>query len=93
MPSESRQDRIKRLGYRAGRRGFKEADLLIGGFARARLHLMAETELDEFEDLLNAPDQDIYSWALGRSEAPPEHRTRVLDQMRAFVADGGIARD
>lgn len=89
--SESREDRIKRLSYRAGRRGFKEADLVIGGFARAHLPELSDERLDEFEDLLNAPDPDIYSWATGRSAPPAQHDNGVVDALRQFVRDGGAA--
>lgn len=89
--SESREDRIRRLDYRAGRRGFKEADLVIGGFARARLPDLSDRELDEFEDLLNAPDPDIYAWATGQTAPPAEHDNGVMDALRRFVRDGGVA--
>ena len=89
--SESREDRIRRLSYRAGRRGFKEADLVIGGFAHARLPELSDAELDAFEDLLNAPDPDIYDWALGRAAPPAEHDNNVMDELRRFVRDGGLA--
>lgn len=89
--SESREDRIRRLGYRAGRRGFKEADLVIGGFAHARLPELSDGELDQFEHLLNAPDPDIYAWAVGQTPPPAEHDNSVMDALRQFVREGGIA--
>lgn len=62
--------RRRRLLYRADHRGFKEADLVIGGFARARLPGMGLAELDEFEALLEIPDQELYAWIVGREPAP-----------------------
>ncbi|MEE2524979.1 succinate dehydrogenase assembly factor 2 [Hyphobacterium sp. HN65] len=64
--------RRRRLLFRAEHRGFKEADLVIGGFARARLQSMTESELDEFEALLEIPDQDLYAWVVSREEAPED---------------------
>jgi antitoxin CptB len=90
--SESRENRIKRLGYRAGRRGFKEADLLIGGFARARLPELGEAELDDFEALLDEPDPDLYAWVMGQTQPPARVRGNVLDQMRRFARDGAVAK-
>ncbi|WP_421786552.1 succinate dehydrogenase assembly factor 2 [Hyphobacterium sp.] len=63
--------RRRRLLFRAEHRGFKEADLVIGGFARAHLPEMNATALAEFEALLEIPDQDLYAWIVGR-EMPPE---------------------
>lgn len=62
--------RRKRILYQAQHRGFKEADLLIGGFAARFLDAMTTHELDEFEALLQFPDPDLYAWLKG-GEAPP----------------------
>lgn len=62
--------RRRRLLFRAEHRGFKEADLVIGGFARDHLPGMSEEALDEFEALLELPDQDLYAWVVGREPAP-----------------------
>ena len=64
--------RRRRLLFRAEHRGFKEADLVIGGFARAHLPGMDTPALDEFEALLEMPDQDLYAWIVGREAAPAE---------------------
>ena len=42
-------------------------------------------ELDAFERLLEAEDQDIYNWIIGREPAPPEHDGPVMARLRAFV--------
>lgn len=89
--SETREDRIKRLTYRAGRRGFKEADLLIGGFARARLPELSAADLDAFEALLNESDRDLYDWIVSGAEAPSAHDTAVLEALRDFARAGGPA--
>lgn len=76
--------RRKQLLYRASYRGFKEADLLIGGFARAHLPAMSEAELDAFEALLALPDHDLYAWATGTAAPPANLEGPVLDRLRAF---------
>ncbi len=43
---------------------------MIGSFARARLPEMEADALDEFEALLELPDQDLYAWIVGRDAAP-----------------------
>ena len=50
--------RLKRLTFRAWRRGFKEADLIMGRFADTKLYSLSAEEVDEFERLLDAPDTE-----------------------------------
>jgi len=82
--SESIDIRRKRLLYLATYRGFKEADLLIGGFAKAMLPEMDESELDQFEQLLKQPDRELYAWATNKLDAPANLEGSVLDKLRAF---------
>ncbi len=76
--------RRKRLLYVATYRGFKEADLLIGGFAKAHLAAMNEGELDQFEALLQQNDRLLYAWATGDADAPDELTGTVLDKLKTF---------
>lgn len=76
--------RRKRLLYLATYRGFKEADLLIGGFAKAHLSGMDETALDQFEALLIQNDRELYAWATNNAPAPANLEGVVLDQLRNF---------
>jgi antitoxin CptB len=82
---ESEDIRRKRLLYQASRRGFKEADLVIGGFAVASLSGMSAEELDQFERLLAQSDHDLYAWARGEIAAPEEFSGAALDRLRAFA--------
>lgn len=84
--------RRKRLLYRARHRGFKEADLVIGGFATEHLANMTAAELDEFETLLALPDHDLYALAVGDAPAPAELRGRVLEKLRAFEVSAKLRR-
>ncbi len=79
-----RDTRRKKLLYRANYRGFKEADILIGTFARRFLDEMSDGELDEFEALLAVNDRDLYEWATGKREAPANVRGPVFDKLRSF---------
>jgi antitoxin CptB len=82
----SSENRRKRLLFRAQRRGFKEVDIIFGTFAAAELDGMSEAELDQFEALLAAPDQDVYAWLRGEAAAPASHDTPVLARMKALCA-------
>ncbi len=82
----SSEARRKRLLFRAQRRGFKEVDLIFGTFAAAELAGMSAAELDQFEALLEAPDQEVYLWLRGHAPAPAAHDTPVLARMKALCA-------
>jgi antitoxin CptB len=77
-------DRRKKLQFRAWRRGFREIDLILGGFADLKLAALDETAVDAFERLLDASDQDVYEWITGQAPAPAEHDTPTLALIRAF---------
>lgn len=76
--------RKKRLVYRANYRGFKEADMILGGFAKAHIDELSEDEILMFEDLLGAKDHDIYNWITGKLEVPANYDTPLLQKLRDF---------
>ncbi len=76
--------RRKKLAFRAWRRGFREMDLLLGGFAEAHLESLDAAGLDEFERLLATPDWEVYAWLIGQKPVPANHRGPVLDALIAF---------
>jgi antitoxin CptB len=71
--TEPRETRIKRLLMRSWRRGIKEMDLILGGFADAELAGLDATALDDYERLLEENDWDLYYWVTGAQEAPATH--------------------
>ncbi|MGE0742610.1 MAG: succinate dehydrogenase assembly factor 2 [Hyphomonadaceae bacterium] len=77
-------ERRKKLQFRAWRRGFREIDLILGGFADRHLVNLDGAGLDAFERLLEAPDQDVYEWLTEQAPAPAEHDTPTLALIRAF---------
>lgn len=76
--------RRKRLGFRASRRGFKEADAIFGAFAVLHLDELNAAELDAFEALLDVPDQIVYDWLCGFAPVPTLYDTSVLLRLRAI---------
>lgn len=85
-------DRRKKLRFRAWRRGFREIDLILGGFADQRLDALDSAGLDAFESLLDAADQDVYAWIVGQAAAPPEHDTPLLAALQAFCREAPVVR-
>ena len=78
------ETRRKRLLYRSVYRGNKENDILLGQFARTHIADFGAAELEQYERLLSAGDNDIYDWVAGRSQPPPDMDTPVLRKLLAF---------
>ena len=76
--------RINRIRFRAWRRGFREADLILGPFADTHAPSMSPDELDRFEALLEQPDHDIYGWILGSLPVPTAFDDDLMARLRAF---------
>ena len=76
--------RRKRLIHRAHYRGFKEADMILGGFARDHGSELSDDEVLMFEDLLGAKDHDIYAWIIGTLPVPANYETPLLERLRAY---------
>ena len=84
-PQESALEiRRKRLRFRAQRRGFKEVDLVFGTFAKAELAGLSEAEMDQFEALMDAPDQEVWLWLQGKAPVTPEFDTPVFARLKAL---------
>ena len=74
----------KRLAWRASRRGIREMDIVVGGFAGARLASMSPQEVISFEAMLDIPDQLLLSWLTGQEDVPQNMQTPLLLEMLAF---------
>lgn len=80
----SNEPRHKKLKLRAWRRGFREADLILGPFADLYVSTMSPEDLEVFEMLLDAPDHDLYGWILERMPTPPEFDGPLMDRLKAY---------
>ena len=58
--------RRRRILFRAWHRGMREMDLIMGRFADAEIGAMTEAELDEFEQLIEVPDRDLFAGSPAR---------------------------
>ncbi len=80
-----RENRLKRLRFRAWHRGTKEADLLIGGFFNARSAEWSEAEIDLFEALIEEQDVDIMAWAIGADTVPARYQGPLMEAMQVLT--------
>ena len=84
MTGDETETKRRRLNYLSQRRGTKEADLVLGGFADRYLATMDEAQLAQFETLLQEADPDLMLW-VGGLETPPEAlRTELFDLLMNF---------
>ncbi len=81
---EARQARIRKLSFRAWRRGFKEADIILGHFSDEALPGMSDSDLDIFEELLEVPDQDLYGWIIERDPTPEAYQSEIMKRLNIF---------
>ena len=82
--SEGLDERRRRLLFRSWHRGIKEVDLVLGGYADARIGAMSEAELEQFEAVLEIPTPDLLSWLMGEQAVPAEHNSPVMRQILSF---------
>ena len=86
--TETRETRIKRLRMRSWRRGIKEMDLILGGFADNGLAELEGAAMDGYEALLEENDWDLYYWVTGAREVPEMHREMIaVLRQRSGITD------
>lgn len=95
LGSAALDERRRRILFRAWRRGLREMDLVMGQFADMNLPAMSNSEITEFEILLDLPDPQIFAWITGSEPIPAERDTpllaRVAEAPRAALKrDGGV---
>ncbi len=83
-PMTTDDARQKKLKLRAWRRGFREADLILGPFADRHVQDFSPADLDWFEALLDQPDQDVYDWILDRVPTPALFAGERMNRLKAF---------
>ena len=84
LSSNGLDTRRRRLLFRSWHRGIREMDLIMGRFADAALPRMSEAELDQYEQLIDVPDPELYAWVSGELAVPADHDTPVFRQLKTF---------
>lgn len=77
--SELHEHRLKRLKMRSMRRGIKEMDLILQDYAEARLADLDETQLSDYDAMLNENDHDLYQWVTGQTPAAAPFEWLITD--------------
>lgn len=82
--NESREVRRKRLMYVSKHRGMQETDLLLGRFADRHIDRLDDAQLDRFEALLQAGDNDLLNWISGKEAVPAVHDHDVMKMIKDY---------
>jgi antitoxin CptB len=88
--SEGLDLRRRKLLFRSWHRGLREMDLILGGFADARVAQLNEGELGEFERWIDVPDRDLLAWVTGEEVVPADFDSPLFRDLRDFhLTPGG----
>ena len=84
---ETTSEQKARLLYQSRKRGMLENGILLSCFADRYLEGMDDKQLHIFDDLINTPsnDWDIFHWITGKTPAPAEYQSEILDMLQSFV--------
>ncbi|WOJ91231.1 succinate dehydrogenase assembly factor 2 [Methylocapsa polymorpha] len=88
-PAAQLDARRRRIVFRSRHRGMLEMDLIMGRFIDAEIANLSDSELDDVEALLDAPDPDVFAWATGEAEPPARYDTPVFRKIVAFHSHVG----
>jgi antitoxin CptB len=61
----------------------------MGQFADAEIGTLTESELDDFEALIEVPDRDLFSWITETEEAPSNYDTALFRRLKVFHTHSG----
>ncbi|MBN7756328.1 succinate dehydrogenase assembly factor 2 [Nitratireductor aquimarinus] len=75
--------RRRRALVRSWRRGTREMDLVLGGFADAEIDRLSDQEMDELETILDVPDTQLFKWVTGETPVPSEYDTPLWRRILA----------
>lgn len=59
-------------------------DLIMGSFADRYVPKFSDIELDQYEDLLQENDPDLYNWISGRESVPDTVNNPLIERLVGF---------
>jgi len=70
--------RRRQLLYRSKQRGWLEMDIMLGGWASARLADLSEDQLTQFAEIIEMENPDLYCWLTGQQDVPDDISNPLL---------------
>jgi antitoxin CptB len=77
-------DHKRKLYHRSVYRGIKEMDIIFRKFADTVLAGLEGEDLQDYERILELPDDQLFIWTTGREPVPDDIRSPLLDQLLAL---------
>ncbi|KAI3660802.1 hypothetical protein MP638_001851 [Amoeboaphelidium occidentale] len=79
-----------RLIYQSRKRGILESDLLCSTFIQKHLNQLSQSQLEDYDRVLDENDWDLYYWCAGQKEIPERlQRNSVLPLMKEHFKNTG----
>ena len=82
----------KKLLFRSSHRGTKEMDILLGGFFKEWGNSLNESELIEFQSLLELTDKVISDWLIMNKTTTNIESIGISKKIREFVDSNTIGK-
>ena len=83
-PATELDARRKKLLFRSWHRGMREMDLILGRFADAELGALTDEEIDQYEGLLDFPDDHFFLLITGERPVPWHLDCPLLQRILVF---------
>jgi len=71
----------RRLLYRSKQRGWLEMDIMLGNWAAENLSKLDGTRLQQFQEVIDLENPDLFRWLTGQAEVPAEIENPLLRQL------------
>lgn len=84
---------LKAVLYRAKYRSSKEADCILGGFARTHAPTLTQEELESLAQVLQHDDPEIFAWLDAPHMAPAQINQDLLHRIQDFAKTARATSD
>ena len=74
----------RKLLFRSEHRGTKEMDVILGTFARTFLPTATDEQVNDYAEVLEENDPDLYNWISGREDLPAQKNNPVLKSLVGY---------
>lgn len=86
MTKEQEEKRRRRILLNCRNRGRVETELFLGGYAQDHIWRMSSEQLNQFEQILNEADADLFLWLSGIEELPPHlKQLEIMQQILSYI--------
>jgi len=86
VTKEQEEKRRRRILLNCRNRGRVETELFLGGYAQDHIWRMSSEQLNQFEQILNEADADLFLWLSGIEELPPHlKQLEIMQQILSYI--------